>query len=101
MCVCVVLPPSEARVEQGRRERARALCRGTSLIRRHHPLGPYSRPVPRALCGHAHSQGGLAVPCPPARVFALSLTHAHTHTPNHPPTRALSLSRETFLRLAR
>ena len=27
-----------------------AAYRGTSLIRKRHPLGPYNRPEPRALC---------------------------------------------------
>ena len=40
-----------ARTEQGEGGRNEQLYtyRGTSLIRRHHPLGPCRRPVPRAL----------------------------------------------------
>ena len=33
----------------GKAATAGAECRGTSLIRKRHPLGPYSRPTPRAL----------------------------------------------------
>ena len=44
--VCI---PTLAVFEWGRRERSRALYRGTSIMRTPPPLGPYCRPMPRAL----------------------------------------------------
>jgi hypothetical protein len=45
-----------------------ATCWGTSLIRKHHPIGPYSKPMPRAL-GWSWEGGGFLwarYPCTPA-----------------------------------
>ena len=61
-------------------------CRGTSLIRKRTPLGPYRRPVPGVLGG---SQGGgiflwARYPCTPAPPPAVAPTPALAAVPNHP-----------------